>query len=147
MTPEQRSYVLDLIHDGHPYGDIAEEVGFSISAIHKVAQTNGVRRQRAPGSLPVRKILLAYEHGSTVHEIAKQTQSSPSTISKILHAYGADIRVGGIAPRVPIQKIVQLRDALGWSWGSIARSVGLKNCTVRQRYFRAKKRQADGRRL
>lgn len=147
MTPEQRAYVLDLIHDGHPYGDIAEAVGFSISSIHKVAQNNGVRRQREPGSLPVRKILLAYEHGKTVHEIAELTRSSPSTIAKILRAYGADIRIGGITPRVPIQKILQLRDALGWSWNEIARAVGLKNCTVRQRYGRAKRRQAAGRRL
>ena len=147
MTPEQRSLVLDLVRDGHPYGDIAEEVGFSISSIHKVAQTNGIRRQREPGSLPVNKILLAYAHGTTVHEIARKTNSSPSTISKILHAYGADIRVGGLTPRVPIQKILQLRDALGWSWNEIANAVGLRNCTVRQRYGRAKRRQAAGRKL
>lgn len=143
MTPAQRSYVLDALRQGKSYKDIATTIGFSISAVHHAAVSIGIRRQRSV-ALPATAVVRAYELGMTMTQIADKLDTCPSSVQAVLRAYRVRSRPQSPVPRVPIEKIIALRDAHRMSWNQIARKLSMSNSCVRQRYFRAKRRATVG---
>ena len=143
MTPEQRSYVRDALRQGQSYREIGEAIGFSISAVQKVAVGVGIRRQRSV-ALPAKAVIRAYELGMTMTQIAEKLNTCASSVLATLRAYGVPSRPQWIVPRVPIEKILLLRDTHKMSWKGIATKLAMSPACVRQRYLRAKRRAAVG---
>lgn len=132
LTPEQAALVIEQARAGIPYGEIAERVGVTLSAVQARAAKAGIRRMPSSGGLPTTSIVRAVE-------ISRQLRCANSTVLKVLRVYGATIRVGGNRPRVTSAEIIRLRERHGLTFRQIGDRYRLTASTVGIRYRRAKR--------
>lgn len=144
-SPMDEARLRELWSEGKTLAQIAELLRVPRGTVcHRVRQLDLARRMPEQGTVPARMVISLYqtERMSTI-EVAKAIGRSTRSVCKVLKAYRIPMRPAGPIPKVPVEKIVMLRDRLGWTFRAIAKECGCAAYgSITKRYKRAKLRMA-----